>query len=62
MLFRTPVRGLFRETHQEVEQKLIHRIRLLIQKLAQSGQSRLKARKIEILTDFLRERTLTRQV
>jgi len=61
ILFRTPVRNLFSGTHQDVEQKLTHRIRLLIQKLAKSGQSRLKARKIEILTDFLRERTLTRQ-
>jgi hypothetical protein len=52
---------LFSETHQDVEQKLTRRIRLLIQKLAQSGQSRLKARKIEILTDVLLERTLARR-
>ena len=61
ILFRTPVRNLFRETHQDVEQKLLHRTRLLIQKLAKSGESRLKARKIEILTDFLHEQTITRQ-
>jgi DNA-binding XRE family transcriptional regulator len=61
ILFRTPVRNLFSETHQDVEQKLTHRIRLLLQQLAKSGQTRLKARKIEILTDFLRERTITRE-
>ena len=61
ILFRTPVRNLFSETHQDVEQKLTHRIRLLLQQLAKSGQTRLKARKIEILNDFLRERTVTRE-
>jgi DNA-binding XRE family transcriptional regulator len=62
ILFRTPVRSLFSETHQDVEQKLTHRIRLLIQKLAKSRESRLKARKIEILTDYLREQTFAREV
>ena len=33
MLFRTPVRHLFGRTHQEVEKKLKHRIRLLVRKL-----------------------------
>ena len=56
ILFGTPVRNLYGGVHQDVEQKLMCRIRLLIQKLAKSGQSRLKARKIEILNDFLRER------
>jgi DNA-binding XRE family transcriptional regulator len=61
ILFRTPVRSLFNEVHQDVEQKLIHRIRLLIQKLARSEESPLKVRKIEILSDFLREQTVPRQ-
>jgi DNA-binding XRE family transcriptional regulator len=56
ILFRTPVRNLFSGVHQDVEGKLTCRIRLLIQKLAKSGQSRVKAHKIQILSDFLRER------
>ncbi|HXR46672.1 MAG TPA: helix-turn-helix transcriptional regulator [Candidatus Limnocylindrales bacterium] len=56
ILFRTPVRNLFSGVHQDVEHKLMYRIRLLIQNLAKSGHSRVKARKIEILNDFLRER------
>jgi DNA-binding XRE family transcriptional regulator len=55
ILFGTPVRNLYSGVHQDVEQKLMCRIRLLIQKLAKSGQSRLIARKIEILNGFLRE-------
>ena len=56
ILFHTPVRNLFSGVHQDVERKLMYRIRLLILNLAKSGHSRVKARKIEILNDFLRER------
>lgn len=56
ILFRTPVRNLFSGLHQDVEHKLMYRIRLLIQNLAKSGHSRVKAHKIQILNDFLRER------
>jgi hypothetical protein len=45
--------------HQDVEQKLLRRIRLLIQKLATSGYSRMKARKIEILNELLNEQSLS---
>jgi DNA-binding XRE family transcriptional regulator len=55
MLFRTPVRNLFSNTHQEVEQKLRHRIRLLIRKLSAAGQSRRFMKKIETLTTYLGE-------
>lgn len=55
ILFRTPVRNLFGGVHQDVEQRLVRRIRVLIQKLATSGYSRAKARKIEILNGFLNE-------
>lgn len=57
ILFRTPVRNLFGGVHQDVEQKLLRRIRLLIRKLATSGYSRMKARKIEILNEFLNEQS-----
>ena len=53
ILFRTPVRSLFGGVHQDVEQKLLQRIRLLVRQLATSGYSRMKARKIEILNEFL---------
>jgi DNA-binding XRE family transcriptional regulator len=53
MLFQTPVRNLFSSTHKEVEQKLRHRIRLLIRKLLRSGHGRRIAKKIEILTAYL---------
>jgi hypothetical protein len=56
MLFQTPVRKLFSSTHQEVEQKLKHRIRLLIRKLARAGQTRRIAKKIELLSAFLGSR------
>jgi transcriptional regulator with XRE-family HTH domain len=55
MLFRTPVRNLFSSTHQEVEQKLRHRIRLLIRKLTRVGRGRRIARKIETLMAYLGE-------
>jgi DNA-binding XRE family transcriptional regulator len=55
ILFGTPVRNLYSGVQQDVEHKLMCRIRLLIQKLDKSGRSRLKARKIEILNGFLRE-------
>ena len=58
ILFRTPVRSLFGGVHQDVEQKLLRRIRLLIQKLATSGYSNMKARKIKILSEFLNEQSL----
>lgn len=58
ILFHTPVRNLFGGVHQDVEQKLLKRIRLLIQKLATSGYSRMKARKIETLNKFLSEPSL----
>jgi DNA-binding XRE family transcriptional regulator len=61
ILFRTPVRNLFSGTHQDVEQKLMCRIRLLIQKLAKSGDGRKKSRKLEILNNFLRERSFSSQ-
>jgi len=56
MLFRTPLRGLFSGTHQKVEQKLRHRIRLLIRKLTQAARGRRIRRKLEILTGYLEER------
>lgn len=56
ILFRTPVRNLYSGVHQDVEQKLMFRIHLLIQKLAKCGHSRVTAHKIEILKEFLRER------
>ena len=56
LLFQTPVRNLFSCTHQEVEQKLRHRIRLLIRKLIRAGQGRRITRKLEILTAYLEER------
>ena len=55
MLFRTPVRNLFSSTHQEVEQKLRHRIRLLIRKLTRAGHGRRIAKKIETLMTYLGE-------
>lgn len=57
MLFRTPVRNLFGGVHHDVEQKLVHRIRVLIKKLAKSGISRAQVRKIELLNEFLDERS-----
>jgi DNA-binding XRE family transcriptional regulator len=62
ILFGTPVRNLFGGMHQDIEQNLICRIRLLIQKLAKSNHSRMKVRKMKILNDFLHERTLADQV
>jgi transcriptional regulator with XRE-family HTH domain len=59
ILFRTPVRNLFGEMNQDVEQKLLQRIRLLVRKLVNSGNSRVKARKIEILNEILNERSLS---
>jgi DNA-binding XRE family transcriptional regulator len=59
ILFHTPVRNLYGGVHQDVEQKLLRRIRLLIQKLATSGYSRMKARKIEILNELLNEQSLS---
>lgn len=56
MLFQTPVSNLFSSTHQEVEQKLRHRIRLLIRKLTRAGHGRRIAKKIETLTAYLGER------
>jgi transcriptional regulator with XRE-family HTH domain len=56
MLFQTPVRKLFSSTHQEIEQKLRHRINLLIRKLMRAGHGRRIAKKIETLTVFLEER------
>jgi len=55
MLFRTPVRNLFSSKHEEVEQKLKSRIRLLIRKLTRAGQGRRIAKKIETLAAFLGE-------
>lgn|ERR1035441_11063245 len=55
MLFRTPVRHLFGRTHQEVEKKLKHRIRLLVRKLLRAGHGRGITKKIETLTAFLGE-------
>jgi DNA-binding XRE family transcriptional regulator len=59
ILFRTPVRNLFGEVHQDVEQKLLQRIRLLVQKLAISGYNRVRARKIEILNEIVNEQSLS---
>jgi DNA-binding XRE family transcriptional regulator len=56
ILFRTPVRNLFLGVHEDVERKLLQRIRNLLQKLAKSGYSRAKARKIEILNELLEQR------
>lgn len=61
MLFQTPVRNLFSSTHQEVEQKLRRRIRLLIRKLTSVAQGRGIAKKIETLTAYLGERVSLRQ-
>ena len=55
ILFHTPVRNLFGGVHQDVEQKLQRRIRLLIQKLATSSYSRMQVRKIEMLNELLNE-------
>ena len=55
MLFRTPVRDLFSSKHEEVEQKLRNRIRLLIRKLIRAGRGRRIAKKIETLTAYLDE-------
>jgi len=55
MLFRTPVRTLFSNTHQDVERKLMHRVRLLIRKLMRAGEHRRIVKKIEILTIYLEE-------
>src|SRR4030095_604340 len=56
MLFRTPLRSLFSGTQVKVEKRLMHRIRLLIQKLSKAGKGRRIAQKIEILTRYLEER------
>jgi DNA-binding XRE family transcriptional regulator len=56
MLFGTPVKNLFSNTHQEIEQKLRQRIRLLIRKLSHAGKGGRLAKKIETLTTFLGER------
>lgn len=61
MLFRTPVRSLFSSTHQEIEKKLRHRIRLLIQKLIRDGNGRRISKKIETLTAYLGETATLRQ-
>ncbi|MEI6786307.1 MAG: hypothetical protein WCQ21_35960 [Verrucomicrobiota bacterium] len=55
LLFRTPVRGLFSNAHQEIEKKLRNRIRLLIRKLIRAGNGRRIAKKIETLTAYLGE-------
>jgi transcriptional regulator with XRE-family HTH domain len=55
VLFRTPVRSLFSRKHEEIEQKLKHRIRLLIRKLMRVGHGRRSSKKIETLTAYLRE-------
>jgi transcriptional regulator with XRE-family HTH domain len=61
MLFRTPVRNLFSNTQEEVEQKLRNRIRLLIRKLTRVAQGRRIAKKIETLTAYLGEQISLRQ-
>jgi transcriptional regulator with XRE-family HTH domain len=55
LLFQTPVRSLFNNKHKEVEQKLKHRIRLLLRKLTRLGKGRRIAKKIEMLTAHLGE-------
>ena len=55
MLFQTPVRNLFSSTHHKVEQKLRHRIRLLIRKLGRAGRGRRITKKIETLVAYLEE-------
>jgi transcriptional regulator with XRE-family HTH domain len=55
MLFRTPVRNLFSSTHEEIAQKLRHRIQLLIRKLTRAGQGRRISKKIETLAAYLGE-------
>lgn len=60
MLFGTPVRSLFSSTHQEVEQKLRQRMRLLIRKLARAGNGRRIAKKIETLTAYLEKQVSIR--
>lgn len=60
MLFQTPVRKLFSNTHQEVEQKLRQRIRLLIRKLTRARHGLRIAKKIEILTAYLGEHASVR--
>jgi transcriptional regulator with XRE-family HTH domain len=62
MLFRTPVRNLFSNTNSEVEQKLRHRIRLLIRRLMRAGEGRRIAKKIEILTTYLGEQVSLRHI
>lgn len=58
MLFRTPVRNLFSSAHQEVAEKLQHRIRLLIRKLTRAGQGRRILKKLETLSAYLGEKAL----
>jgi DNA-binding XRE family transcriptional regulator len=55
MLFRTPMRSLFSSAHEEVANKLRHRIRLLIRKLTHAGHGRRIGKKIETLTAYLGE-------
>jgi transcriptional regulator with XRE-family HTH domain len=61
LLFRTPVRNLFSGTHHKIAKKLMRRIRLLIQRLAEVRSSRRMKRKIEVLTAFLEEGISIRQ-
>lgn len=61
MLFRTPVRSLFSGTHEKVEKKLLHRIRLLIRKLTEFRHGRHIQRKIEVLMAYLEEETAPSQ-
>ncbi len=53
ILFYTPVRTLYCGMHSKVERKLLGRIRLLIRKLVQRGESRVAAKKLESLNAIL---------
>ena len=55
LLFQTPLRNLFSNTHQEVQRKLNHRIRLLIRKLVRIGDKRQFSKKIQVLTAYLEQ-------
>lgn len=53
VLFRAPVRNLFKGTHAQVEGKLRKRVRLLIQKLTDAYPEHRNKRKIQVLTQYL---------
>jgi DNA-binding XRE family transcriptional regulator len=57
ILFHTPIRSIYAGVHQDVEQKLLRRVRLLIHKLTTSAYCHINARKIKILNTYLNEQS-----